>query len=230
MSGSTRAAPQRVAGSAVRIVALALAFAVAACGGPTGEPVSFDPSTACLTQSDEGHFAGAYPDLEATLPTRYDDRAADSVDSGRSCTPETLGVLAEKGITRMRYAGANWDLGNGVALTVAVFEANGLDPTGLIQFYQAGAQAAQRTNQLKVTDTTVGGLPARRLDVLFGTSTQTFVAWPASSGVNRVSVLLASDLGDTKVAELLQKLAASSTRSPGPAPGRVASPSPAISQ
>jgi hypothetical protein len=206
--------------------AVVLAVALAACGAPSGAPVSFDPSTACSSATDEGHFSGAYPDLEATLPTRYGDRAPDSLDSGRSCSPTTLGTLAERGITQMRYAGANWDLGNGVALTIAVFEADGLDPGRLIEFYHAGAQQAQRTNQLKVTDTTVGDAAARRLDVLFGTSTQTIVAWPARDGSHRVWALLASYLGDTKVAEELQTLAGSPGASPSPVVSGSASTTP----
>jgi hypothetical protein len=184
-----------------------LALTLAACAGAGTPDVSFDPSTACASATDEGHFAGAYPELEALLPSSYEQAAPTSVDSGRSCTPETLGTLRERGFPEVHFAGATWDLGNGRGLTVAVFEAPELVPERMIEFYEAGARAARRTDDLERSDTTVAGQPAKRLDVLYGDSAQTIVAWPSTDGAGRVKVLLAADLGDTKVAELLDRFA-----------------------
>jgi hypothetical protein len=189
------------------IVLLAvLVTMLAACTGGGSPDVSFDPATACAAATDEGHFPGAYPKLEALLPTAYEQAAPTSVDSGRSCMPDTLGTLHERGIPEVHFAGATWDLGNGRGLTIAVFEASQLVPERMIEFYEAGARAARRTDDLERSDTTVGGQPAKRLDVLYGDSAQTIVAWPAADP-GRVMVLLAADLGDTKVAELLDRLA-----------------------
>jgi hypothetical protein len=190
--------------AAVLLVAV-LGVAVAACGGSSIPVVSFDPASACTT---DGRMAGAYPDLEAVLPTWYAGQAPDSVDSGRNCTQEALGTLAAAGIDGVRFAGATWDLGGGTALTVAMFEADGLTPARMIEFYETTARANRKTEKLVTAEATVGGQAGRRLDVLQSDGTgQTIVAWP--SGVDgRVNVLLAADLGDTRVLEALELFAA----------------------
>ena len=71
----------------------------------------------------------------------------------------------------------------------------------MLDFYEAGARSARHTEKLATSETTVGGRPAQRLDVLGSDGTgQTVVAWPAASAADRVWVLLAADLGDAKVA------------------------------
>jgi hypothetical protein len=124
---------------------------------------SFDPATACTT---DGRMPGAYPDLESWLPTSFQDRAPVNVDSGRSCSSDALGSLAGRGIDELRFAGATWDLDGGAAVTIAVFEAAGLTPAGMIEFYEASARANRKTEKLVAADATVGGLAGRRLDVL----------------------------------------------------------------
>jgi hypothetical protein len=179
---------------------VALSLLLAACGRDI--PVaSFDPASACTT---DGRYPGAYPDLEALLPPAYEGAAPDSVDSGRNCTDAALGTLAGDGVAGVRFAGATWDLGGTTGLTFAVFEGDGLDPAKMLAFYEDGARKARRTDRAEVSDTTVGGAPAKRLDVL-GTdgSGQTVVAWPAEEA-NRVHVLLAANLGDTRVLEALE--------------------------
>jgi hypothetical protein len=191
-----------VARTMVLAVALVLALALAGCG--TATPVaSFDPASACTT---DGRMPGAYPELEALLPAAYEGKAPATVDSGRNCTPAALGTLADAGIEGVRFAGATWPLGGTSGLTVAVFEGDGLDPKAMIDFYEAGARAASRTEKLLSEDTTVAGQPARRLAVLRSDgSGQTIVAWP--DGEHRVMVLLAADLGDAKVAEAAEAFA-----------------------
>src|SRR5262245_41995819 len=103
-----------------------LAMALAACGTAPAPIVSFDPSAPCPA---EGQQPGAYPDLEALLPTEHAGVAPANVDSGRICTPDQLGTLAEAGIDEVRYAGATWPAGGTAGHTVAVFTAEGLDPT-----------------------------------------------------------------------------------------------------
>ncbi len=194
---------RRPASILTRIVALALV--VAGCGGSRIPTTSFDPSSPCTT---DGRQPGAYPALEALLPADYEGRAPVSVDSGRNCTAAALGTLTTAGIAGVRFAGATWELGGTTALTVAVFEADGLDATRMIDFYQAGANANSKTEKLVVADLTVAGRPARRLDVLQSDGTgQTIVAWPAASP-GLVNVLLSADLGDAKVLDALAVFAA----------------------
>ena len=206
--------PVRTASRRARLpragTALALALVLIGAGcGPTIEERSFDASVPCTSVDQEGRFKGAYPELEGSLPPAYEGRQPTFVDSGRSCTAEQLGTLGEAGISEIHFAGSNWDLGSGQALTVAAFDAPGLDPAKMVDFYEAGARAANRTNDLRRSDAQVGELPAQRLDVLYGETRQTIVAWPARAGgePGRVFVLLAADIGDTRVLEVLESLA-----------------------
>jgi hypothetical protein len=181
---------------------MVLAVVLAACGQQV--PVrSFDPTAACTT---DGQQPGAYPDLEALLPSEYEGKAPDNVDSGRTCTPEGLGTLAGV-VDEVRFAGATWDTSGTSGLTLAVFTGEGLDPSAMRDFYGAGAQAARRTEKLVPSDTTVAGKPAKRLDVLQSDGTgQTIITWQDADD-GPVWVLLAADIGDTKVAEAAEAFA-----------------------
>ncbi len=184
---------------------VALAFVTSACGTSRNLVASFDPASACTTN---GRMAGAYPDLEALLPASYDGKPPASVDSGRSCTADALGTLATHGITSARFAGATWSLGASTGLTLAIFDGTGLDAATMLEFYETPARSASHTDTLKDSDTTVGGRPAKRLDVLNNDGTgQTIVTWPSSTP-GRVLVLLASDLGDARVAAALKTFGA----------------------
>ena len=185
------------------VLPLVLALSVVACGGSKIPLVTFDPASPCTT---DGRQPGAYPDLEAQLPTHYQGIAPASVDSGRNCTKDALATLATAGITGVRFAGATWNLGGTTGLTVAVFQADGLTPPEMIDFYLAGAAGSSKTDSFQTTDTTVAGRPARRLDLLQSDgSGHTIVAWPSvRSGV--VNVLLATDLGDAKVRDALAEV------------------------
>jgi hypothetical protein len=180
-----------------------LVLALAGCGSATAPSTSFDPASACTT---DGRFAGAYPDLEALLPKAFEGDAPATVDSGRNCTPAALGTLAAAGIDGVRFAGATWPMGGTSGLTVAVFEGDGLDAATMLEFYEHGAEQANRTEKQVTSDTSVGGVQARRLDVLGSDGTgQTIVTWPGDVP-GRVNVLLAADIGDAKVAEALETL------------------------
>ncbi len=184
---------------------VAVVFAASACGAARNLVASFDPASACTTN---GRMPGAYPDLEALLATSYDGKPPASVDSGRSCTADALGTLAAHGIVGVRFAGATWSLGASAGLTLAIFDGTGLDAVTMLEFYETPARSASHTDTLTDTDTTVGGRPAKRLDVLNNDGTgQTIVTWPSSSP-GRILVLLASDLGDAKVAAALETFGA----------------------
>jgi hypothetical protein len=184
------------------LLATALLPVAAACG-PESVATSFDPSAPCPA---EGQVAGAYPDLEALVPVEYQGRGPDTLDSGRICSAEALGTLADAGITEVRFAGATWRTGGTSGLTLAVFEGDGLDPAEMLDFYAIPAQSARRTEKLVQSDTTVGSVPAKRLDVLGSDGTgSTLVAWQVP-GETVVRVLLAADIGDAAVSDLLETL------------------------
>ena len=127
--------------SARALIALAsLAVFVAACGG--GAPASFDVAAGCPV---EGRVAGAYPDLEKRIPTSYEGRAPDTLDSGRHCDPDSLGSLAKAGFDEVRFAGGTWDFGGERAAALVVFEAPGLTANQIADFYGTSAQGANRT-------------------------------------------------------------------------------------
>lgn len=185
------------------LLAAALLPGVAACAGPDPVAASFDPAAPCPA---EGQMEGAYPDLEALVPVEYQGRGPDTLDSGRICSAEALGSLAEAGITEVRFAGATWRTGGTSGLTLAVFEGDGLDPAEMLDFYAIPAQSARRTEKLVQSDTAVGSVPAKRLDVLGADGTgSTLVAWQVP-GETVVRVLLAADIGDAAVADLLGSL------------------------
>ena len=194
--------------SRLAIPASILAVALAACGTAAVPETSFDPASACTT---DGRYAGAYPDLEALLPSTFEGEAPATVDSGRNCTSVSLGTLAAAGVDGVRFAGATWPKGGTSGLTIAVFEGDGLDAATLLSFYEDGAQQARRTEKAVTSDTTVGSTPAKRLDVLGSDGTgQTIVTWPGAVP-GRVNVLLAADVGDSAVAEALEALGGAAT-------------------
>lgn len=183
----------------VRALFLALAATVAvACGA--APPPSFSPEGPC---DGDGRAPGTYPALEALLPDAYEGEAPDALDSGRTCTTAGLATLAAAGVTDLRFAGATWDLGGGRGLTLAVFDGEGLTVDAMIEFYETGARDARRTERVEVSETTVAGREAGRIDVVWSQTGQTIVAWPSSDG-ERVNVLLAADVGDARVAEILE--------------------------
>ena len=176
-----------------------------ACGGAATPLRTFDPAAPCTA---DGQQPGAYPELEALLPSTYEGAAPQSLDSGRTCSEPGLGVLAASGIHEFRFAGATWGLGGTTGLTVAVFEADGLDAGAMIDFYAAGARGNRKVEKAVASDVTAGAQPARRLDVLQSDGAyQTIVAWPGGIA-GRVLVLLAADLGDARVAAAVEMFAA----------------------
>ena len=172
---------------------LTLAFALVACGGAA--PASFDPTGAC---TGDGQVAGAYPDLEAKVPTRYQDRAPDHLDSGRHCTPENLGSLAAAGFKEIRFAGGTWGFGGDRAAALVVFSAPGLTVDAITRFYEESAKAANRTQVTGVSTPSLAGESVHRLDSKTGDRTQTVVVWPAADpGV--VNVVITNELPDPKI-------------------------------
>lgn len=176
----------------VASLALALAVALAACSGPAA---SFDPTGACTA---DGSAPGAYPDLEARIPTTYEGRGPDRLDSGRNCTAENLGSLAEAGFDEIRFAGGAWDFGGNRAAALVSFTAPGLTAQAIADFYAESAEAANRTQVTGASTPTMAGESVFRLDSKTGERIQTVVTWPAADP-DVVNVVITNDLPDAKI-------------------------------
>lgn len=186
----SRGRPLRVL---LAVVALAAVIVVAtACTGPVA---SFDPTGPCTA---DGSAPGAYPELEARIPTTYEGRGPDVLDSGRNCTVENLGAIAAAGITEVRFAGGTWDFGGDRAAALVVFTAPGLTADRIADFYASSAEAANRTEITGVSTPILAGESVRRLDSLTGPRIQTVVVWPAAE-LDVVNVVITNDLPDPKI-------------------------------
>ena len=180
--------------SARALAALALlATILAACGG--GPAASFDVAAGCPS---EGRAAGAYPELEKRVPTSYEGRGPDTLDSGRHCDPASLGTLAQAGFDEVRFAGGTWDLGGYRAAALVVFEAPGLTAEGVADFYGSSALGANRTTVTGESTPEIAGRPGHRLDTMTGDRVQTVVVWP-SADPGLVNVVITNDLPDPKI-------------------------------
>ena len=180
--------------SARALIALAsLAVFVAACGG--GAPTSFDVAAGCPV---EGRVAGAYPDLEKRIPTSFEGRAPDTLDSGRHCDPDSLGSLAKAGFDEVRFAGGTWDFGGERAAALVVFEAPGLTANQIADFYGTSAQGANRTTITGVSTPEISGRSGYRLNTMTGDRVQTVVVWPSATS-DVVNVVITNDLPDPKI-------------------------------
>jgi len=190
--------PALVPHHVVRFVLLAgLLAGLAACGSAAP---SFDPTGACTA---DGSAPGAYPDLEAQVPTTYRQTAPATLDSGRNCSAASLGSLAELGFEEIRFAGATWSFGAERALVLAVQSAPGLQAGQVADFYAASARSNSRTEVLAETDLTIAGRPGRRLDAKTGERLQTVVTWPAAN-VGVTNVVVTNDLPDERITEAIE--------------------------
>lgn len=176
-------------------LALALALTVGAATAACAAPAAFDPTGPCVS---DGSAPGAYPDLEARIPTTYEDRPPDTLDSGRNCTSRNLGSLADLGVTEVRFAGGAWDFGGNRAAALVVFTAPGLTAQAIADFYRESADVADRTRITGATATTMAGQAVFRLDSKTGERIQTVVTWSAADP-DLVNVVITNDLPDPKI-------------------------------
>jgi hypothetical protein len=130
----------------------------------------------------------------------YRDGAPEKLDSGRNCSRERLGSLADAGSEEVRFAGATWTFGAERALVLAVFSAPGLDADQIAAFYAASARSNARTEILAESELTIAGRPARRLDTKTGERLQTVISWSAAD-TDVVNVVVTNDLPDERIAE-----------------------------
>jgi hypothetical protein len=180
--------------TAVRIALLAAAvILVAGCTGAASP--SFDPTGPC---SGDGSAPGAYPELEARVPAAYEDRAPDRLDSGRNCSDENLGTLANEGIDEVRFAGGTWEFGSDIAAVLAVFAADGLTADAMADWWEATARDSPRTQILRASEVEMDGLGVRRLDTKTGERLQSVLVWAAEEA-DQVNVVVTHNLPDPKI-------------------------------
>jgi hypothetical protein len=179
---------------AVAII-LGVGLLVAACSTAAG--TSFDPATPC-DPAVRQQMRGAYPDLEARIPALIDGTKANSRDSGRFCSKETLGSVYDAGVTEVRFGGGIWEVGERGGIQLGVFEGNGLTAELLAEEYRRAAEASRRTEAVKATTLEVGGRPAWRVDVVNGNSRQAIVVWGSADGVV-VQVVVAADVEEAQL-------------------------------
>jgi hypothetical protein len=162
-----------------------LGFAVAGCAS------SFDPTGPCST---DGSVPGAYPELEAAVPTTFRSAAPAELDSGRACTTDGLGTLAGHGVKEIRFAGGTWTTGTDSGLSLAIFttpDGSALEPAWLAEFYETGARAGKNVTSVEASDYPVtDAVQGRRIDVLNGESYQSIVVWGRNG---QVAVALVAD-------------------------------------
>jgi hypothetical protein len=181
------------------VIAVLAAVALLAAACAVAPAVSFDPTGTC---SSDGSAPGAYPDLEALVPTSFRGEQPGTRDSGRHCSGPSLGSLASAGISEIRFAGATWSFGAERAAVLAVFVASGLTADALADFYASSARSANRTEILAESSPEILGRSGHRLDTKTGERLQTVVVWP-SAEADRVNVVITNDLPDARIQEAI---------------------------
>jgi hypothetical protein len=175
------------------VVALAVAGLLAGCAGGRA-PASFDPSGPCTT---DGQRPGAYPELEALIPSTFESVAPAHLDSGRNCTERNLGTLASHGIREVRFAGGLWETGDRSGFTLAVLVAPNLTAERMADFYEAGARAGRKTEDVKRSTFDIDGRKGWMISTLNDESYQTIVVWDAAERGTVRAVLVGSDVRET---------------------------------
>ncbi len=184
--------------AALGLLVVTAASVVAAC---SPEQLATSPLGPC---GEDARAAGGFPELEALVPKTLgvEGRPPDRVDSGRNCSDATLGTLKGHGVTELRFAGSTW---NGTSSSEGTVVAVLARPSGLPlleaawveEFYEAGARAGKKTDNVDVHRRDVG--PVRDvfwLDVLNDLSFQTVVTWQ-DEGLTHV-VIVATDVAPLK--------------------------------
>lgn len=184
-----------------------LVIVLAACGS---SPASFGATGPCVA---DGRAPGVYPDLERLVGERWHEVTPGAlativpttIDSGRNCSATALGTLVSHGVTELHFAGATWDEGGGNAMVSAILAVPAGDPplqaAWVEEFYEAGARAGKRTENIETSRPSMGSVGAvYRLDTLNDLSLQTVVVWPVAQGI-RVVIVTTTVTPDSSRAE-----------------------------
>jgi hypothetical protein len=181
------------------LVALAAVALVGAACAPQAT-AAFDPSTPCNPSVRE-QMSGAYPELEARIPSEVAGRTAASRDSGRFCSADTLGSIYEAGVSEVRFGGAIWQEGRG-GVQVGAFEGDGLTAELMAEEYRRAASKDRGTEAVRATTLRIAGRPAWRVDVVNGSSRQAIVVWPSADD-RVVQTVVAADVDESVLQEAI---------------------------
>ena len=168
--------PSAIIRAAVVAVLLVSTILLAGCGAGAS---SFDPAAPCAVDQ---RLPGAYPALEARIPTTLFGAAPSRLDSGRNCSAKNLGTLAGHGVTEVRFAGGLWERSSSSGVTIAVFTGDGVTAERIGEWYEASAVATNKTGDLRPSRPTIAGRQGYRLDLVASEVPQTVIAWPAADG------------------------------------------------
>ena len=134
------------------------------------------------------------------------EAAPTSVDSGVSCTTESLGYYATQGIGELQFAGATWDYGNGDATVAAILYARPVGQPALQvgwveEFYTQGALKGRSIDNIDVDRPEMRGAgTVFRLEAINNLSLQTVVVWPVGEHVKVVIVATTVEPGADRAA------------------------------
>jgi hypothetical protein len=162
----------------VGLLLVAILVIAAACQAP------FDPTGPCTA---DGRASGAYPELEAAVPTAYQGAKPSQLDSGRICTTAGLGTLAGHDVKELRFAGGIWSTGTDSGLSLAVLtdpDGPPLDPAWVVEFYDASARVGKNVQSIETSAYPVtSSIAGSRIDVLNGESYQSIIVWERNGQV-----------------------------------------------
>ena len=119
------------------------------------------------------------------VPTTYEERGPNRLDSGRNCSDENLGSLADEGIEEIRFAGGTWEFGSDIAAVLAVFAADSLTVDAMADWWESTARASSRTQILGSTSAEVAGRTVHRLDTKTGERIQSVVVGRRRAGAGQ---------------------------------------------
>jgi hypothetical protein len=175
------------------LLVLVAASVVAGCVGGRPAP-SFDATGPCTV---DGQRPGAYPELEQLIPATFEGVAPARLDSGRNCTDKNLGTLATQGMREIRFAGGLWETGDRSGFTLAVLTAPSLTAAAMADFYEAGARAGRKTEEVTRGTFELNGQDAWTISTLNDESYQTIAVWDAGQPGTVRAVLVGSDVRET---------------------------------
>ncbi len=180
-----------------------------------GAVETFNPEGPCTA---DGQAAGAYPGLEAAIPTTFEGRPPDRLDSGRNCTPKNLGTLAAAGVAEIRFAGGLWEIGQRSGVTLALMSAPDLAKDTIADFYEAGARAGRKTEEVTRTELDGRGGAWSRIDTLNDQSFQTIVVMQDLAPSQVRVVLVGSDVREVESRDAHESLVDRAVRAWEPVP------------
>lgn len=189
-----------------RILAASLALVAFTAGGCTVlSPTRTPDAAAPCGGADEQRAPGFDPELEALLPAAIEGEAPSKRDSGRYCSAQALGLLAEAGFEEVRFAGATWPGDDASGLAVIIYRAPGLTLDAMADTFARGADDARSVNQVHAQAIEVAGRAAVRIDAAMRDDPQTVYLWPAATK-DTINVVIGSDIEQARLDAALEAM------------------------